>query len=230
MSKKRHSQQSNTAYRNNLWILVAAAAVVVLILTVVAATFRTDGADPHALQADAGARQAALASEHSPALGNPDAKVQIVEFLDPACETCALFFPMVKQWLVEMPEDLRLSVRHVAFHEGSEHALKILEASRNQNKYWQTLEALLASQNQWVQHHTVQPDKIEPAIAGVGLDMEQLRADLNSVEVMRRIEKDKKDSIVLKVVATPEYFVNGRQLPSFGQQQLADLVREELQK
>jgi len=132
--------------------------------------------------------------------------------------------------MAELPDDIRLSVRHVAFHDGSEHAVKILEASRNQDKYWQTLEALLMSQNQWVRNHVVQPDKIEPAIAGVGLDMEQLRADMNTVEVMRRIEKDKKDSIVLKVVATPEYFVNGRQLPSFGQQQLADLVREEMQK
>jgi protein-disulfide isomerase len=55
-------------------------------------------------------------------------------------------------------------------------------------------------------------------------------ADMNTVQVMQRIEQDKKDSIVLKVSATPEYFVNGRPLPSFGEQQLADLVREELRK
>jgi protein-disulfide isomerase len=60
--------------------------------------------------------------------------------------------------------------------------------------------------------------------------MEQLTADMNTVEVMQHIEKDKKDSIVLKVSATPEYFVNGRPLPVFGQQQLADLIREELKK
>jgi protein-disulfide isomerase len=216
--------------RNTLLILGAAAALVVVVLAIVAATFRTGGADPQSLQAEAEARQAALASEHSPTLGDPDARVHIVEFLDPACGTCALFYPLVKQWLAEMPDDIRLSVRHVAFHDGSEHAVRILEASRIQDKYWQTLETLLESQNQWVQRHTVQPDKLEPAIAGVGLDMEQLRADMNTVDVMRRIEKDKKDSIVLQVVATPEYFVNGRPLPSFGQQQLADLIREELQK
>jgi protein-disulfide isomerase len=34
----------------------------------------------------------------------------------------------------------------------------------------------------------------------------------------------------MKVSATPGYFVNGRPLASFGQKQLADLVREELQK
>ena len=86
------------------------------------------------------------------------------------------------------------------------------------------------SQRQWVQNHTVQPDRIGPAIAGVSLNMEQLTADMNAVGVMQRIDQDKKDSIILKVSATPEYFVNGRPLPSFGQQQLADLVREELGK
>ena len=59
---------------------------------------------------------------------------------------------------------------------------------------------------------------------------EQLRADMNSMDVLARMEQDKKDSIFLKVSATPEYFVNGRPLPSFGQQQLANLVREELEK
>ena len=230
MSNKSRRQQANAANRNTAWILVAVAAVVIVVLSVMAARSDTDGADSRVTQPETGARGAALASEDSPTLGNPDAKVHIVEFLDPACETCALFYPMVKAWMAEVPDDIRLSVRHVAFHEGSEHAVRVLEASRNQDKYWQTLEALLASQQQWVQRHVVQPDKIESAIAGVGLDMEQLRADMNTVEVMRRMEKDKQDSILLKVSATPEYFVNGRPLPSFGQQQLADLVREELQK
>ena len=175
-------------------------------------------------------RAAALVSEHSPTIGDPNAKVHIVEFLDPACETCALFYPMVKGWMKEVPGQIRLTVRHVAFHDGAEHAVKILEASRKQDKYWETLEALLRSQSQWVHHHKVQPDLIEPAIADVGLDMDQLRADMNSIEVLRRMEQDKQDSIFLKVSATPEYFVNGRPLPSFGQQQLANLVREELQK
>jgi protein-disulfide isomerase len=60
--------------------------------------------------------------------------------------------------------------------------------------------------------------------------MERLAADMNSAEVMQRMEQDKSDSVFLKVSATPEYFVNGRPLPSFGQQQLAELVREELKK
>jgi protein-disulfide isomerase len=229
MSRNTRSKQVNAENRYSRSVLVAAA-IGVMVIAVVAATLLYESDDALPQQSEATARQAALASEHSPSLGDPGAKVHIVEFLDPACGTCAQFFPMVKQWLAEASGEIRLSVRHVAFHSGSDYAVRILEASRKQDKYWQTLEALLASQNQWVQNHIVQPDKIGPAIAGVGLNFEQLMADMNTVEVMQRIEQDKKDSILLQVSATPEYFVNGRPLPSFGQQQLADLVREELRK
>ena len=186
--------------------------------------------EPQTVQDEAAARALALASENAPSYGDPDAKVHIVEFLDPACETCALFFPMVKAWMSQVPGEIRLSVRHVAFHSGAEHAVKVLEASRQQGKYWETLEALLASQGEWTQHHTVLPEKIAPAIASVGLDMDKLEADMHSMEALVRVEQDRKDAILLRISKTPTYFVNGRPLPSFGAQQLADLIGEELQK
>jgi protein-disulfide isomerase len=229
MNTKSRNQKSMMDSPGRRWELIALA-VGILVSAVVAAVLLFEGDNPQASLAEAEVRQAALASEHSPTLGNPDAKVHIVEFLDPACGTCALFYPMVKAWMAEVPDDIRLSVRHIAFHDGADYAVRVLEASRNQDKYWQTLETLLRAQNQWVQNHVVQPDRIAAVIAGVGLDMEQLEADMKSVGVLQRIEKDKSDSIVLKVAATPEYFVNGRPLPSFGQEQLANLVREELSK
>ena len=229
MSTNKESTGDNAAKPGRRGSLIALG-VAVLVVALVAATLMYRGNDAQPAQDQDTARQAALASEHSPTLGDANAKVHIVEFLDPACETCGLIFPMVKNSMKEMLGQIQLSVRHVAFHEGSDYAVKILEASRKQNKYWETLETLLATQQQWTQHHTVQPEKIGPAIASVGLDMEQLMADMNSMEVLARMEQDKKDSIFLKVSATPEYFVNGRPLPSFGQQQLANLVREELEK
>jgi protein-disulfide isomerase len=218
-----------TNKRNSLIAL----AVGLLVIAVAAATFLNNDEGSQSLRSPQGVattREAALASEQAPTLGDPTAKVHIVEFLDPACETCALFYPMVKQWMSDVPGEIRLSVRHLAFHSGADYVVKVLEASRKQDKYWQTLEALLASQREWTQHHTVLPEKIAGAIADVGLDMDQLQADMNSVEIMARMEQDKKDAIFLKVTKTPSYFVNGRPLPSFGAQQLADLVREELSR
>jgi len=209
---------------------LAVAAVGILLLVLVVAALQHDSDRAAAPQNDDAARQEALASKGAPMMGDPGAQVHIVEFLDPACETCAIFFPMVKGWMAQVPGQIRLSVRHVAFHSGADYAVRVLEASRNQDKYWETLEALLMSQRQWTQNHVVQPDRIGPAIARVGLDMEQLMADMDSAEVLQRIEQDKQDAVLLQVSKTPDYYVNGRPLPSFGQQQLADLIREELQK
>jgi protein-disulfide isomerase len=171
-----------------------------------------------------------LASQHSPTIGDPGAKVHIVEFLDPACETCAAFYPMVKQMMADNPGKIRLSVRHVAFHKGSDYVVAVLEASRKQGKYWQTLEAVLATQERWVINHTVEPALARQAIAGVGVNFEQLAADMKAPEVEQRMTLDRIEAAQLKVTKTPEYFVNGRQMQTFGRQQLQRLVADEIAK
>ena len=137
--------------------------LITLFIGALAATFLSGCGESQSSPAEDGARQSALASEHSPTIGEAGAKVHIVEFLDPACGTCALFYPMVKGWMAEVPGQIRLSIRHVTFHEGVDYVVRILEASRNQGKYWETLETLLATQRRWVQHHVVQPDRVLPA-------------------------------------------------------------------
>ncbi|MBL0144240.1 MAG: thioredoxin domain-containing protein [Betaproteobacteria bacterium] len=169
-----------------------------------------------------------LASQHSPTMGDPGAKVHIVEFLDPACETCAAFYPLVKQMMADNPNRIRVSIRHVAFHKGSDYVVALLEASRKQDKYWQTLEAVLATQERWAINHAVEPELVRQAIAGVGLDMQQLAADMKAPEVEQRATLDRIEAAQLKVTKTPEYFVNGRQMQSFGRQQLQRLVADEI--
>ena len=229
MSRKSRRESSDTGKPVGIWA-IAAVAVLVLIFALAAATLFFDASDVESTPDNSALQQAALASEHSPSIGDPGARVHIVEFLDPACGTCAQFYPMVKQWLKEEPDTLRLSVRHLAFHTGADYAVRVLEASRAQDRYWQTLETLLATQQRWVRNHVVIQDQVLPAIAGVGLDIDRLLLDMMSDDVSQRIERDAADAVSLQVRATPEYFVNGRPLPSFGPQQLLDLVREELAK
>jgi protein-disulfide isomerase len=207
---------------------VVIGAIAVLLLAAGAWALLHKGEDGQSAGLAGTQRDSALASEHAPTLGEASAKVHIVEFLDPACETCAAFFPIAKQYMAENPGKIRLSVRHVAFHDGSEFAVRVLEASRKQDRYWQTLEALLASQHRWAPNHVAQPDLIVGSIAGAGLNIEQLMADINAPEVTQRIQQDMNDAMALKVTATPEYFVNGRPMPSFGEQQLRTLINDAL--
>jgi protein-disulfide isomerase len=106
--------------------------------------------------------------------------------------------------------------------------VKTLEAARKQGKYWQTLEALFASQPRWVENHTARPDLAWNQLDGLGLDMGRLKDDMNSPEIARLVEQDLADAKALNVTMTPEYFVNGKPLPSFGFEQLKSLVDDAL--
>ena len=77
---------------------------------------------------------------HSPVFGNPAAKVTIVEFFDPSCETCRAFYPIVKGIVTSSFGQVRLVVRYAPLHKGSDTAVKILEAARQQGKYWEAVE------------------------------------------------------------------------------------------
>ena len=178
----------------------------------------------------ADANRAILQRMHAPTLGNPGAPVVIVEFLDPACGTCRQFYPLVKQMMAANPERIRLVLRYAPFHPGSDQVVAALEAARRQGKLWEALEALLIAQNDWVINHTSHMDRAWRHLEGLGLDLAQVRADMNLPEVQRVIAQDIEDARTLKVQATPEFFVNGKPLPSFGYEQLRDLVDQALRE
>ena len=209
--------------------IVFAASAAALLLVFAGATLLYKSERIQRWNALAGQNTAALASAHAPTLGNPQAKVHIVEFLDPACETCAEFYPQVKRMLAANPDRIRLSVRHLPLHRGSLDVVRMLEASRLQDRYWQTLEAILAGQAQWVNNHVADPERVWGLLGGTGLDLARLRADMASPEVARAIEQDGRDAKALNVTMTPEYFVNGRPLPDFGLPQLQALVRDAME-
>jgi len=174
--------------------------------------------------------QAVLTRFHSPTLGNADAKVHIVEFFDPACGTCAQFYPFVKNLMAINPGKIRLTIRYAPFHQGSDQVVRVLEAARKQGKFWQALEAVISTQALWTRNHVAQVDLVWKPLAGVGLDFDRIRADMNAPEISRAIQQDVADAKTMNVTATPEFFVNGRPMPSFGYEQLKGLVDEELAK
>ena len=173
-------------------------------------------------------KRAALIRMHSPAEGKADAPVVIVEFFDPACDTCRAFYPLVKNMLKTHPDRLRLVLRYAPFHEGSDKVVALLEAARKQGKFWETLEAVFASQPEWAPNHVAQVNLVWPHLQGLGLDLDKVRADMNAPAIANVIAQDLADARTLNVTQTPEYFVNGRPLPSFGYEQLQTLVNDEL--
>jgi len=173
-------------------------------------------------------QRAALVRMHSPALGNADAPVVIVEFLDPACETCRAFYPLVKNMMAAHPDRIRLVIRYAPFHKDSDKVVAVLEAARKQGKFWPALEAVLAAQADWAPHHTPQVALVWKHLEGLGLNLERMRADMTAPEIANLIAQDLADARTLNVTKTPEFFVNGKPLPSFGYEQLKKLVDDAL--
>jgi protein-disulfide isomerase len=168
--------------------------------------------------------------EHSQTLGSDDAKVYLVEFSDPACETCSKFHPFVKKLMKDNPDKIKLVVRYAPFHDGSDYMVKILEAARKQGKYWETLEVMFKTQLYWASHHNPQPQLIWKYLQRAGLDLEKIRSDMNDPQIAKIIQQDLADAKTLNVKKTPGFFVNGKPLPSFGYKQLQELVESEINK
>ena len=166
--------------------------------------------------------------DHSPTLGSDSARVYLVEFMDPACETCAAFSPFVKQMLGAFPGQIKLVLRYAPFHQGADYYVKILEAARKQGKYWETLDVMYKSQPSWASHHNPQPEKIWQFLPAAGLDLERIRKDMSDPAIVKLIEQDLADAKALAVRKTPGFFVNGKPLQTFGSEQLLQLVRTEI--
>lgn len=171
-----------------------------------------------------------LVRMHTPIIGPQNAPVTIVEFFDPACETCRAFYPIVKQIMAQHPDKVRLALRYAPFHHGSDQVVKLMEAARKQGLYTPVLEALLAAQPQWADHAAPNLDLAFEAAARAGLDMGRARQDMETPEIQAVLAQDIEDLTALQVSKTPTFFVNGRSLPSFGPEPLARLVAEEVGK
>jgi protein-disulfide isomerase len=180
------------------------------------------------LEGMAKADLARFVPEHAPRLGTSSPKVYLVEFLDPECESCREFYPFVKSLLKDYDGKLQLVVRYAPFHPNSRLAIRILEASRRQGKYWETLETLFKHQPQWGSHHNPQPELLWKILPEAGLDVEMIKADILDPEIDKNIGKDVEDLTALGVRGTPTFFVNGKPLEVFGYGPLRELIEREL--
>jgi len=171
-----------------------------------------------------------LVRDYSPTMGNKDAKVTIVEFFDPACGTCKDFYPFVKRLMSANPGKIKLVLRYTPFHKRSDYVVKILEAARLQDKFWEVLEVTYKTQSTWASHRNPQPERLWMLLGGVGFDLKKAKQDLQNPIIQQRIQQDLEDAKQLEVTKTPGFFVNGKPLIPFGAKQLQQLVDEAIRK
>lgn len=175
----------------------------------------------------------------SPAIGPADAKVTVVEFYDPECEACAAFHPVVKGLHKEFEGKVRFVSRYAAFHKNAKLAAIYTEAAGEQGKYWEMQSKLFEKQDEWGEKHGQGAQPLPPSSAAalfekyageLGLNIDQLKSSVTDPKHAARVDRDMRDVDFLRVMRTPTFFVNGRQLARLNQQDLRSLIREELAK
>ena len=184
---------------------------------------------PHQLAGEATTPENNLVRFHSPIIGKAEAPVTIVEFLDPSCEACRAYYPIVKQIMGMFDGDVRLVIRYAPLHEGSDEAVMILEAARLQGKFEPVLEAIFRDQPIWAAHSAPDLEKAWAAAQSAGLDVAKAREDAKSEAISRVLEQDIADMKAVDLKGTPTFFVNGKQLLSNGPRQLLELVATEVE-
>src|SRR5215207_3746893 len=135
--------------RNEIKILIVIAAVVVIAVMLGSKLYRDSIQGERKLSTAA----SALVRDDSASMGPADAKVTIVEFFDPECESCSAFNPTVKKIMKDYDGKVRLVVRYMPLHPNSMLAATFTEAAGEQGKYWQAHDLLFAKQSEWGERH-----------------------------------------------------------------------------
>lgn len=176
-----------------------------------------------------------LVRPDSQTLGSVNAKVTVVEFLDPECESCSSFSPIVKKVFNSYDGKVRLVVRYMPLHPNSLSAATFVEAAGEQGKYWEALELLFQKQSEWGTKHgsNANPPADINALfrkyaAELGLDTDKMNAVFAANKYQSKTERDRKDGETLGVRQTPTLFINGRKLMRLGETELRALIDDEL--
>lgn len=167
---------------------------------------------------------------HSPKFGKNENNVVIVEFLDPECEACGAFHPIIKKVFNEYEKETKLVIRYLDNHTNSKFVVRILEASRKQGKFKETLDVVFKYQPKWADHYNPKPQLLWDVLPEAGLDMIKLKNDFESNSIDKILNFDRMDATKLRVRGTPTFYVNGKKLPTLSYKALLDLVESEIYK
>ena len=222
--------------------ILGAIAVVVVIAAIVGANYYRSSIQNQRVTTNSNTNKGTVNTENlirpdSPTLGAANAPVTVVEFLDPECEACAAFHPVVKKLLKDYDGKIRLVVRYMPLHPNSLTAATFTEAAGEQGKYWQAQEMLFQKQPEWGTKHG-EPSGLQADVDSyfkeyameLGLDLNKMDAAFAENRYQAKIQRDLKDGQALGVRQTPTFFVNGRRLVRFSEADLRALVEEELKK
>ncbi|MFH1180825.1 MAG: thioredoxin domain-containing protein [bacterium] len=154
---------------------------------------------------------AGISLEGQPMLGDPAAKVTIIEVSDFQCFYCGMHenetFPQIEKEYVATGKVKVVFINFpLYFHEYAEKAAEAAECAFEQGKFWEYKELLFKNQD------ALDIQNLKTYAQNLGLDGSIFNACLDSGKFAKAVEKDFQAGQDAGVSGTPTFFINGEEL------------------
>jgi protein-disulfide isomerase len=138
--------------------------------------------------------------------GNPNAPLTLVEYADFECPFCSTATGSVDEVLAHFGDRVRYVWRHLPLERVHPHAVdaaRASEAAALQGRFFELGDRMFEFQDHLEWEH------IYRYADGVGCDIERFDEDLQSANVLHRVQDDAQDAELMDLNATPTFFING---------------------
>lgn len=171
-----------------------------------------------------------LIRPHSPTFGPALARVTVVQWFDPECESCRMVHPEFKKMMNDYRENVRFVLRYMPYHPGSMFAASALQEAHELGKFEAAVDILFEMQPEWGDHHEPKPHLIPKYLVSVGIPAEKLEQEYLFSKHKKSIELDQADGNQAGVRGTPTFFVNGRMVEELNIELIRQRIDEALGK
>jgi protein-disulfide isomerase len=146
-------------------------------------------------------------SPHAFVGGNPDGDVTVVEFFDYNCGYCKRALPdLVK--LIDGDDKVRVVLKEMPIFGGdSDDAAKGALAAMKQGKYFEMHQKLFSDSGK------ADKEKVLRIAGELGLDLEQLKKDMEGEEIEKALEEARELGQKLGLQGTPFYLIGDQAIP-----------------
>jgi len=154
-----------------------------------------------------------LATPPARQIGDPKAKVVIVEYSDFQCPTCAHVEPAIRQFLDIYKGKIRLIYKYfpLKMHPNAMPAARAADCAADQKQFWPYHNRLFDTQMSWATLSN--PTTTFMAIAQeVKLDIPKFTGCYADPSRVAMIEQDLKEGVERQVNATPTFFIGDERL------------------
>lgn len=140
-------------------------------------------------------------------IGNPDGAITVVEFFDYNCGYCKSMFETVQKSLRENDQIRLVLIEFPILGPNSITATKAALAARNQDLYGPFHQAMILHRG------NLNESTIMTLARGVGLDIDELKADMKDPELDKIIAKNRDMAQQLEINGTPAFVIGSALVP-----------------